>query len=88
MLTDLRKAAISISRPRQDLHFPTKRMGELDSGHLYRLRVSVEQISRLQQIVCDPNFYPRRTRQVHPGSEEVETVVHWAHEKLRAIASA
>jgi ankyrin repeat protein len=85
MLTDLRKAAIVISRSRQDLHFPTKRMGEVDSAHLHRLGLSVEEISRLQQIVCDPNFYPWRTRRVRPGSEEVETVVHWADEKLRAI---
>ena len=88
MLTDLRKAAIGISRSRQDLHFPTKRMGEVDSAHLHRLGVAVEQISRLQQIVCDPNFYPWRTRQVSPGSEEVETVVHWADEQLQAVVRA
>jgi len=88
MLTDLRKAAIGISRSRQDLHFPTKRMGEVDSAHLHRLGVAVEQISRLQQIVCDPKFYPWRTRQVSPGSEEVETVVHWADEQLQAVVRA
>jgi hypothetical protein len=85
MLTDLRKAAIGISRSRQDLHFPTKRMGEIDSMRLHRLGISIEQISRLQQTICDPNFHPWRTRQVRPGSEEVETVVNWDDDKLQGI---
>jgi hypothetical protein len=63
-------------------------MGEVDSAHLHRLGVAVEQISRLQQIVCDPNFCPWRTRQVSPGSEEVEAVVHWADEQLQAVVRA
>jgi hypothetical protein len=85
MLTELRKAAIGISRSRQDLHFPTKRMGEVDSAHLHRLEVAIEEISMLQQTICDPNFHPWRTRQVRPGSEEVETVVNWADDKLQGI---
>jgi hypothetical protein len=52
-------------------------MGELDSAHLHRLGVAIEHISMLQQTICDPNFHPWRTRQVHPGSEEVETVANW-----------
>jgi hypothetical protein len=70
------------------LDLPTKRMGEVDSAYLHQLGVAIEQISRLQQVVCDPNFNPWRTRQVSPGSEEVETVVHWADEKLQGMVQA
>jgi hypothetical protein len=73
-------------RAKFELHFPTKRMGEVDSAHLHQLRVAIEQINRLQQIVCDPNFYSWRARKVSPGSEEVETMVHWADEKLHGAS--
>jgi hypothetical protein len=85
MLADMRKVALEMSWKRQDLDFPTKRMGELDCAKLYELGVSVEGISELQQVLCDPSFHPWRTRQVKPGSEEVETVTNWDDQRLQTI---
>jgi hypothetical protein len=85
MLNNMRRTALQISRSRQDLDLPTRRMGELDSAKLHALGVEVEEISSLQSVVCDPNFYPWRTRQVKKGSEEVETIVDWDNEQLGEI---
>jgi hypothetical protein len=85
MLADTRKTALEISRSRQDLRVPTKRMGELDNVHLHRLGVAVEEISLLQDTVCNPLFYPWRTRQIEEGGEDVETVVNWADEQLQTM---
>jgi hypothetical protein len=51
MLVDSRRTALEISRSRQDLDLPTKRMGELDSSKLHSLGVAIENISLLQQKV-------------------------------------
>jgi cytohesin len=83
MMADLRKTALELSRSRQDLDLPTKRMGEIDSVYLQRLDVPVEHISLLQGVVCDPNFHPWVTRQIEQGSEAVATSVNWEHEQLR-----
>jgi hypothetical protein len=83
IMSDTRKTALEISKTRQDLELPTKRMGELDSGHLHRLGLSIEQISVLQDVVCDPNFHPWAIRQIERGSEAVETVVNWENEQLQ-----
>jgi hypothetical protein len=84
MMADMRKTALEISRSRQDLDLPTKRMGELDFGKLSVLSVAPEDISLLQGVVCDPNFHPWHVKQLE-GSEEVETVVNWANPQLAAM---
>jgi ankyrin repeat protein len=89
MLAEMRQVAIKISRSRQDLDLPTTRMGELNNVRLAELGISTEEISLLQDIVCDPNFHPWRVqkRSVRGGSgdDEVETVVNWADERLQAL---
>ena len=82
MLADTRKFALEISRSRQDLDIPTKRMGELDNVHLHQLGVSMEEISLLQDQMTNPNFHPWRVMQ---QQGRVETVANWADEQLQAI---
>jgi ankyrin repeat protein len=82
MMSELRKAALDISRTRQDLELPTKRMGELDNVKLGDFGLTAEDVSNLQQTLVNPNFYPWRIRQCKAGSDEVETVVNWEDEQL------
>jgi hypothetical protein len=82
MLADTRKLALEISRSRQDLDIPTKRMGELDNVHLHQLGVSTEETSLLQDQMTNPNFHPWRVMQQHG---RVETVANWADEQLQTI---
>jgi hypothetical protein len=82
MLVDTRKFALEISRSRQDLDIPTKRMGELDNVYLHQLGVPMEEISLLQDQMTNPNFHPWRVMQ---QQGRVETVANWADEQLQAI---
>jgi hypothetical protein len=84
MMSDTRKAALEISRSRQDLNLPTKRMGELDNVRLLELGISAEDISLLQNTVCDPNFHPWRVQQQRGSARDgVETVVNWTNRQLQ-----
>jgi ankyrin repeat protein len=85
LLVGARQAALDVGKSRLDLELPVKRMGELDSAKLNRLGVAVEGISLLQSTVCDPNFYPWRTRAVKQGSDEAETTPNWDDGKLKAV---
>jgi hypothetical protein len=89
MLTDLRKTALDISNSRLDLDIPTKRMGEVDSTKLHQLGVPIEDISLLQDVVCDPNFHPWRVLQYGGGAcgenSSSEMVVDWKNQQLLAL---
>jgi ankyrin repeat protein len=86
MLADTRRAAVEISRSRLDLNLPTKRMGELDCVALAKLGLTVEAMSLLQGVVCDPSFHPWRVKQ-RAGSTagEVEEVVDWTDQQLADV---
>jgi hypothetical protein len=83
LLADNRKTALDISRSRQDLDLPTKRMGELDMVLLGRWGITAVHISELQATVCDPRFYPWRVAQMADG--RVSTVADWSNDQLAAI---
>jgi G3E family GTPase/ankyrin repeat protein len=83
MLADLREISLKISRSRQDLELPIKRMGELDSAKLSQIGVPIGEISRLQGVVCDPNFYPWRIVQREGGAPKMTP--NWADEQLSEI---